>query len=108
VDAYEIPDGHRHAVHLMTPADVFPYASNTFRSMEIDHTIPYSEGGPSTIGNYGPMTRNHHRIKTHDNWDVRQPWPGIYLLRDPTAPSTSSTTPAPASYPTPPDPTLTG
>jgi hypothetical protein len=46
-----IRDGHRHAVHLMTPADVFPDAPNISRSMEMDHTIPYSEGGPSTIGN---------------------------------------------------------
>jgi hypothetical protein len=21
--------------------------------------------------------------QTHDHWDVRQPWPGIYLWRDP-------------------------
>ncbi len=25
----------------------------------------------------------HHRIKTHGNWQVRQPFPGIYLWRDP-------------------------
>ena len=41
-----------------------------------------AEGGPSGIGNYGPMTRRHHRIKAHDHWDVRQAWPGIYLWRD--------------------------
>lgn len=28
VDAYEIPDRHRQAVHLMTPADVFPFSSS--------------------------------------------------------------------------------
>jgi hypothetical protein len=22
-------------------------------------------------------------VNTHDHWDVRQPWPGIYLWRDP-------------------------
>ena len=26
VDAYEIPQRHRQAVHLLTPADTFPYA----------------------------------------------------------------------------------
>ncbi|MCB8955431.1 MAG: HNH endonuclease [Nocardioides sp.] len=83
VDAYEIPDRHRTAVHLMTPADVFPYASNTSRRMQIDHTVPHDDGGPSTIGNYGPMTLTHHRIKTHDRWQVQQPFPGIYLWRDP-------------------------
>ena len=31
VDAYEIPDRHRQAVHLRTPADIFPHSSNTSR-----------------------------------------------------------------------------
>ena len=25
----------------------------------------------------------HHRIKTHGRWQVRQPFPGLYLWRDP-------------------------
>ena len=86
VDAYETPQRHREAVHLMTPADVFPFASNTTREMQIDHTEAYDEHGPpgqSRIGNYGPMTGFHHRIKTHGRWVVRQPFSGIYLWRDP-------------------------
>jgi hypothetical protein len=35
------------------------------------------------VGNYGPMTTTHHRIKTHGRWHVKQPFPGIYLWRDP-------------------------
>jgi hypothetical protein len=35
------------------------------------------------VGNYGPMTTTHHRIKTHGGWQLRQPWPGLYLWRDP-------------------------
>ncbi len=38
VDAYEIPDRHRQAVHLMTPADTFPFSSSLSRSKQIDHT----------------------------------------------------------------------
>ena len=83
VDAYEIPDRHRRAVHLMTPADTFPYGSSLSRGMDIDHTKPWDRGGPSGPGNYGPMTRTHHRIKTHGGWDVKQPFTGIYLWRDP-------------------------
>ena len=82
VDAYEIPDRHRRAVHLMTPADIFPFATCTSRVMQVDHTVPYEEGGESSVGNYGPMTVAHHRIKTHGRWQVRQPFPGIYLWRD--------------------------
>ena len=83
VDAYEIPDRHRQAVHLVTPADTFPYSSSLSRQKQVDHTIPYDEGGASAVGNYGPMTTSHHRIKTHGDWQVQQPFPGIYVWRDP-------------------------
>jgi hypothetical protein len=87
VDCYEIPDRHRQAVHLMTPADTFPFASTTSRSQQIDHTVAYVHGavegsGQSRIGNYGLMTPRHHRIKTFGKWAVKQPFPGIYLWRD--------------------------
>jgi hypothetical protein len=29
------------------------------------------------------MTTGHHRIKTHGRWQVKQPFPGIYVWRDP-------------------------
>ena len=89
VDAYEIPDRHRQAVHLMTPADTFPFSSSISRSHQIDHTEPYRPGrksvgaGQSRLGNYGPMTTTHHRIKTFGRWEVKQPFPGIYVWRDP-------------------------
>jgi hypothetical protein len=89
VDAYEIPDRHRRAVHLMTPADSFPHSTNTNRSQQIDHTIAFKRGaaaagtGQSRVGNYGKLTVIHHRIKTFGGWQVQQPFPGIYLWRDP-------------------------
>ncbi len=111
VDAYEIPDQIREAIHIITPADTFPYASCTSRTMDLDHTIPYlpmvstsstagdstsstggtgstngSGGGPpgqTGIGKLGPLTRRHHRIRTHGKWQVKQPFPGIYLWRSP-------------------------
>jgi hypothetical protein len=45
VDAYEIPDRHRQAVHLITPADTFPHAASLSRKQQVDHTIPHAEGG---------------------------------------------------------------
>ena len=29
------------------------------------------------------MVGLHHRIKTHGDWQVKQPFPGLYLWRDP-------------------------
>jgi hypothetical protein len=88
VDSYEIPGRHRRAVRLMTPADTFPYSSSLTPN-QIDHTEPYMHGpdsigaGQSRLGNYGPMSTPHHRLKTHGRWRVKQPFPGIYLWRDP-------------------------
>jgi hypothetical protein len=89
VDAYEIPDRHRQAVHLMTPADIFPFSSSLSESLQIDHTEPFRHGGAavgarqSRVGNYGPMSTPHHRLKTFGRWVVKQPFPGMYLWRDP-------------------------
>jgi hypothetical protein len=76
VDGYEVPDRLREAVHLINPADVFPYGSNTGRGLDTDHTIPWQSTsgdgdhdvgppGQTRIGNLGKLTRRHHRIKTH-------------------------------------------
>ena len=70
----------------MTPADTFPWGASTARTQQIDHTRPFLRGGPpgqSRVGNYGPMTTFHHRIKTHGGWQVEQPFPGLYVWRDP-------------------------
>jgi hypothetical protein len=91
VDAYEIPERHRRAVRMMTPADTFPFGSSVSDDLEVDHTIAYrrdADGRPavpgqSRIGNYGPLTTFHHRIKTHGGWQVAQPFPGLFLWRDP-------------------------
>ena len=82
-DAYEIPARLREAVHLIHPGDVFPFAANTSRKVDLDHAVPHSEGGPTAVGNLGPLTRTHHRIKTHAGWDVRHPFPGVVIWRDP-------------------------
>ena len=37
----------------------------------------------SRLENYGFLGRFHHRVKTHGHWTVRQPFPGVYLWRDP-------------------------
>jgi hypothetical protein len=89
VDCYEIPDRIREAAHLRSPVDVFPYATNTSRRRDLDHTEAYQdtgEGGPpgqTRLENLGPMTRFHHRIKTHSHWQVRQPFNGVFVWKTP-------------------------
>jgi hypothetical protein len=35
------------------------------------------------MDNYSPLGRFHHRVKTHGDWQLRQPFDGIYIWRDP-------------------------
>jgi hypothetical protein len=89
VDAYETPAPMREHLLLRQPADIFPYAAGGSRRADLDHTIPYrplTDGGPpgqTRIGNLGPLTRYHHRLKTHAGWQLRQPEPGTWLWRSP-------------------------
>jgi len=96
VDGYEIPDRHRRAVHLRTPADSFPFSANLDPRVDIDHTVPYDpararhqqpgerQRDPQTrMDNLAPLGRFHHRIKTHGAWTVKQPFDGIMVWRDP-------------------------
>jgi hypothetical protein len=95
VDAYEIPRRHRQAVRLRTPADCFPFAGN-LDPVDVDHTRAYQHtpapgtepaagqppAGQSRMDNYSPLGRFHHRVKTHGDWQLRQPFDGIYVWRD--------------------------
>ena len=89
VDGYEVPDRLREAAHLRTPCDVFPYATNTGRRKDADHTTPYvcpDDDGPpgqTALHNLGLMTRRSHRIKTHGRWQVRQVFNGVFVWRSP-------------------------
>ena len=87
-----IPRRHRQAVRLRTPADCFPFAAN-LDPVDLDHTRAYQHTpepgqqqpppGQSRMDNYSPLGRFHHRVKTHGHWQVRQPFAGIYVWRDP-------------------------
>jgi hypothetical protein len=90
VDSYEIPQRLRDAVRLRDLADVFPFGSCTSATMDLDHTRSYrpmNRGGPpgqTSLAGLGPMTRHHHRVVTHGNWQKVQPSPGQFVFRSPT------------------------
>jgi hypothetical protein len=60
---------------------------------DIDHTIPYDQGGLTCTCNTGPRCRTHHQIKQEPGWKLTQPHPGTFHL----------TTPAGRTYITRPD-----
>ncbi|HJQ06825.1 MAG TPA: hypothetical protein VJ872_15350, partial [Nocardioides sp.] len=80
--AYEHPTRMRSRGILRTGGDVFPHSVSSTRQLDHDHVVPYDPGGPpgqTTDKNHAPLTRLHHRIKTHDpGWQVEQIGLGAY------------------------------
>jgi hypothetical protein len=86
VNCYEHPDAVADRVHLLSGGDYFPYASCLTRDVDLDHPTPYEPDGPpgqTGTHNSGPLTRRHHRVKTHAGYTSLQIGPGRYLWRTP-------------------------
>jgi len=86
VNAYEHPEHLKERVHLSRVGDYFPYATSTTRSADVAHPPPYQEDGPpgqAGTHNCGPLTRRHHRYKTHHGFTARQTGPGTYVWATP-------------------------
>jgi hypothetical protein len=89
VDCYEAPDWMREMVHLLRPAELFPYGTNTTRRVDLDHPVPYQPmdtggaAGQTNSHTLAPLSRFAHRIRTHGNWTMRQPHPGIRIWTSP-------------------------
>jgi len=48
----------------------FPGCRQPARVCDIDHAIPWEEGGKTSHENLGLLCRRHHRMKTHGGWKL--------------------------------------
>ena len=48
----------------------FPGCRQPSRVCDIDHAIPWEEGGQTSKENLGLLCRRHHRMKTHGGWKL--------------------------------------
>jgi len=89
VDAYEHPTAVTERTRLRCGGDVFPYATSTATMTgryDHDHPVPYDPGGPpgqTGDHNSAPLTRWHHRAKTHAGHRVTQLDDATYLWTSP-------------------------
>jgi hypothetical protein len=63
---------------------------------DLDHTIPYDQGGRTCRCNFGGGCRRHHQLKQHPRWKLEQAKPGVFTW---TTPAGRSYTVGPDSYP---------
>ena len=50
---------------------VFPGCTRPSQHCDLDHVIPFAQGGETTVENLAPECRHHHRLKTHTRWQVK-------------------------------------
>lgn len=55
----------------------YPSCNRSAWRCDIDHTIPYSEGGATAAGNLSHLCQGHHTIKHLPGWSLRQVEPGV-------------------------------
>ena len=76
VDGYEHPTTMKTRARLRSPVDGFPGSvtiTGTGRPADLDHPVTYHENGPpgqTSDTNAQPLTRGHHRAKTHLPYQV--------------------------------------
>ena len=72
----KVPAGLRRWLQARDGTCRFPGCRvSTFRT-EIDHTVPWGQGGETDHGNLSNVCPKHHRLKTLGLWEARQPQPG--------------------------------
>ncbi len=93
---YQPSDRLREQIILRDRQCVFPWCTRPARSCDLDHIVPWEQGGATTTDNLAALCRRHHRLKTHSGWRYERTGP-----RRTNGPARTAT----GSPPTPPAPT---
>jgi 5-methylcytosine-specific restriction endonuclease McrA len=66
-----IPTALRVALEARDPTCVVPGCEHRL-ALEIDHVIPLTEGGPTSLANLARLCHHHHFLKTYDHWELER------------------------------------
>ncbi|MEA1902775.1 MAG: DUF222 domain-containing protein [Actinomycetota bacterium] len=69
----------RRRIQSRNPTCTAPGCRMPAKDCDIDHTVAYSEGGPTTDCNLAPLCRYHHRAKHLAPWKVEKMPDGTFL-----------------------------
>ncbi|GGU36717.1 HNH endonuclease signature motif containing protein [Nocardioides albus] len=81
--AYIPTERLRTQVQLIDQTCAFPGCHVKAENCDLDHRIPYDQGGKTTTSNLTCLCRRHHRAKTHLGWTYQRLAPGRYRWRSP-------------------------
>lgn len=72
----------------------FPGCGQPATAGDLDHTVPYADGGRTSVRNLGALCRHHHRLKTYAGWGCQQDAHSVFRWTSPTG-RTIDTSPDP-------------
>jgi hypothetical protein len=73
----------QHLIRARSATCTAPGCGRPAAHCDLDHTVPWDQGGRSCECNLAPLCRHHHRCKQAEGWQLAQPEPGILVWRTP-------------------------
>jgi hypothetical protein len=80
---YQPPASLRHLITVRQRTCSHPGCRRPAARCDLDHTVPYGDGGRTCECNIAPLCRHHHRCKQAQGWQLTQTRPGQMTWRTP-------------------------
>jgi hypothetical protein len=80
---YRPPRNLVHLIGVRQRTCSFPGCRRPARRCDLDHTVPYDQGGATCECNIAPLCRRHHQAKQAHGWRLTQDQPGVMTWRLP-------------------------
>jgi hypothetical protein len=77
------PRSLRHLIEVRHRTCGFPGCRRPAAGCDLDHTVPYDQGGRTCECNLAPLCRRHHQAKQAPGWYLDQAEPGRMTWRLP-------------------------
>jgi hypothetical protein len=85
----------KHLVRARSATCTAPGCRRAAVRCDLDHTVPWDQGGLTCECDLAPLCRHHHRCKQSEGWQLEQPEPGVLVWH---TPSGRTYTTGPTSY----------
>ncbi|HUB21460.1 MAG TPA: DUF222 domain-containing protein [Streptosporangiaceae bacterium] len=82
----------QHLIQVRNARCTAPGCGRAAARCDLDHTVPWDQGGLTCECDLAPLCRHHHRCKQAEGWRLEQPEPGVLVWRTPVG-RTYATTP---------------
>jgi hypothetical protein len=73
----------QHLVRARSARCTAPGCNRPAARCDLDHTVPWDQGGITCECDLAPLCRHHHKCKQAQGWRLEQPEPGVLIWHTP-------------------------